>query len=149
MAGRSPDIVSSVWLGVQESLENMKTKTYQGWINTCEYGFLSLSEKQDESYGPSLADMITQDWKTGDKVSLRYYVADKPLTADQATEALLAKLYGGDLEAQYVLDAYSEYTILEWEEGLKIGGHDLVSELGTHAGKYALVIVEEPSSPNQ
>lgn len=126
----------------------MKTKTYQGWISTCEYGFLSLSEKHGEKYGPSLADMITQDWKTGDKVSLRYYVSDKPLTPDRATEALLAKLYGGDLDAQYVLDAYSEHSIMKFEEGLKIGGHDLVTELDTHSGKYALIIVEEPSEPN-
>lgn len=124
----------------------MKTKTYKGWLGTCEYGFLSISDDKNESYGPSLADLITDDWETGEKVSLRYYIADAPMTEEQANEALIHKLYGGDLDAEYVLDAYSEYTILEWEEGLKIGGHNLIEELSTFDGKYALIVVEASDS---
>lgn len=124
----------------------MKSKQYQGWLATCEYGFLSLSETEDGCYGPSLADMITSDWTKGDKVALRYYIADGPVTLAEATKALVAKTYGGDLDAEYVLDAYSEYTIEEWEEGLKIGGHDLIAELETHQGKYAVIVVEASGS---
>lgn len=126
----------------------MKTKTYKGWLGQCEYGFLSISEDKNESCGPSLADLITADWEKGEKVSLRYYIGDAPMTEEQAKEALIHKLYGGDLDAEYVLDAYSEYTILEWEEGLKIGGHDLIEELGTHDGKFVVIVVEAADSAN-
>ncbi len=126
----------------------MKTKTYQGWLATCEYGFLSLSETKDESYGPSIANKIDEDWKTGERVSLRYYIADDKVTPEEAVRALVAKLYGGEMDVKYVLEAYSEYTIEEWEENLRIGGHDLVEELKSHAGKFAVIVVEEASSPN-
>lgn len=113
----------------------MKTKTYQGWIGACPYGFLSLADNQADEYPPSLADKITEDWETGEKVSLRYYIT--------AAEALIVKTFGGDLDAEYLLDAYSEYTVLEWEEGLKIGGHSLIEELATFDGNYAVIVVEE------
>jgi hypothetical protein len=127
----------------------MKTKTYKGWLGQCEYGFLSISEDKNESYGPSLADLIADDWEKGEKVSLRYYIAGAPMTEEQANEALIHKIYSGDLDAEYLLDAYSEYTVLEWEEGLKIGGHNLIEELETHDGKYAVIVVEASDFANK
>ena len=121
----------------------MKTKTYQGWLGECPYGFLSLAEKPTDEYPPSLAEKIAEDWKTGEKVALRYYITDAEVTLEQASEALIVKTFGGDLDAEYLLDAYSEYTVLEWEEGLKIGGHSLIEELATFDGKYAVIVVEE------
>ena len=119
----------------------MKTKTYKGWLGHDEYDFLTITKVGEKSDLP-LAELITEDWKKGDQVSLRYYIADKPMTENQATGALIQKLYGGDLDAEYDLEAYSEYTIEAWEEGLKIGGHDLIKELEGYSGKYIIVVVE-------
>ena len=120
----------------------MKTKTYQGWLGECPYGFTSRTDTARE-YPQSLAEKITEDWKTGEKVSLRYYITDAEVTLEQASEALIVKTFRGDLNADYFLAAYSEYTVMAWEEGLKIGGHSLIEELATFAGKYALIVVEE------
>lgn len=81
-------------------------------------------------------------------MSLRYYIADDNVTPEEAVRALVAKLYGGEMDVKYVLEAYSQYTIEEWEENLRIGGHDLVEELKSHDGKFAVIVVEEASSPN-
>ena len=120
----------------------MKIKEYKGYLAICEYGFLTLNESQNESYGVSLAESIEEDWGTGHEVSLRYYIGEKQMALDQATIALIEKAFGGELEAEYILDAYSEYTIMELEEELKIGGHDMISELESHEGKYAVIVIE-------
>ena len=121
----------------------MRRKEYKGYIAICEYGFLTLDEDKNESYGSSLAGDIEEDWKKGQKVSLRYYIGEEPMTLEQATTALIEKTFGGEVNAKYILDAYSEYTIMEMEENLQIGGHDMIGELYSHEGKYAVIVVEE------
>jgi hypothetical protein len=55
-------------------------------------------------------------------------------------------LFGGDIEElDFVLDAYSEYTIMDYSEELKIGGHDLFNELQNSEGKFLLLIIEAVS----
>ena len=96
-------------------------KVYQGWVNECTFGFVTLHEDKTNNYSESLADQVSADWKKGDIVAVRYYVADKPMTEEEAVSMLIAKIYGGEINANYILDAYSEWTVLEWEEDLVIG----------------------------
>lgn len=120
----------------------MKTKIYQGWLSYCPYGFLSLDADSQASYPDSLAGQVSDDWKTGDKASVRYYVSEVPMSLSQASESLIMKTFGGDLEAEYVLSAYSEWTVEEWQENLKVGGHNLIDELDSFCGKYAIIVIE-------
>ena len=46
-------------------------------------------------------------------------------------------------QLEWVLDAYSEYSITEFKENLVIGGHDLVGELTNYKGKFLLLVVEK------
>jgi hypothetical protein len=117
-------------------------KIYSGWARECEYGFITLNEDRDNWYGVSLADKISEDWETGDVVAVRYYVADAPMTEEEAVERLVSTIYGGGIDVEYELDAYSEYTVFEMRESLKIGGHDLAAELRTHEGKYIVLVID-------
>lgn len=66
------------------------------------------------------------------------------MTEDDAVRALIHKMFGGSsISVNYHLEAYSEYTIEEWEEGLRIGGHNLVDELYTFLAQYAVIVIEE------
>jgi hypothetical protein len=122
----------------------MKKKVYRGWVERCPYGFLALSPTLEEEYPRALAQRIGKDWETGEKVSLRYYISNNEMTEEEAIRALIHKMFGGaSIHVNYHLEAYSEYTIEEWEEGLNIGGHNLVDELYTFLGQYAVVVIEE------
>lgn len=121
------------------------TKTFTGYLNSDEYGFLCLeAENWSQHCGNSLAALVADEFKPGSKAFVRYFITSAPATAESASEALIHKTFGFDvLEAEYVLEAYSEVTIEAWEENLKIGGHDLISELSSYEGKYLILIIEE------
>ncbi len=111
-------------------------KTYSGRLNIDDYGCLQCGETH-------LIDDMNDDFKQGDKVFVRYFLADKEITEEEATEALILKTIGGNVdELNFVLDAYSEYTIMEYDEKAVIGGHDLLAELQGAEGKYLLLIIE-------
>jgi hypothetical protein len=110
---------------------------YKGKLNIDDYGCLECGD----SY---LAESVEADFKKGDKVFARYYITDKEVTEEEAKEALILKTIGGNIdECQFILDAYSEYTIIELEEHLTIGGHDLIDELSNADGKYLILIIEK------
>lgn len=112
---------------------------YKGFLEIDEYGCL----KCGDSY---LVKDIELDFKKGDKVFVRYYVTDKEVTEDKAEEALILKTIGGNIDdLEFVLDAYSEYTIMELEEHLVVGGHDLFNELQSCEGKFLTLIIEAVS----
>jgi hypothetical protein len=91
----------------------------------------------------SIADLISKDWSTGDAVFIRYYITSKPITLEEANTALIHREFGyADIEVDYELDAYSEWTLNEWREDLKIGGHNLIVELKTYLGSFAIIVVE-------
>jgi hypothetical protein len=110
---------------------------YIGKLNINEYGCL-------ECGGEYLVEAVECDFKKGDKVFVRYYLSDKEITLDQANRALIIKTCGGDIdELEFILDAYSEYTIMDYKEELKVGGHDLFEELEDYEGKYLILIIEK------
>jgi hypothetical protein len=116
-------------------------KVYQGIISEDSYGFLTVDDM-------SLACDVECDWEKfiGKEVFVRYYITKDKMTEEKAAEKLIQKM-SGVLEAEYELDAYSEWTIMEWKENLSVGGHDLISELQSHEGKYLVLIIE--STPTQ
>jgi hypothetical protein len=117
-------------------------KVYLGFVSECPYGFVALDDDKTRDYPDSLAEKVSADWKKGDVVAVRYYVSDAPMTEDEAVARLVATMYGGEMDANYVLSAYSESTVLELEDGLTVGGHDLAQELRTHVGKYVVLVIE-------
>ena len=110
---------------------------YTGKLNINEYGCLECGRDY-------LLESVECDFKKGDKVFVRYYLSDKEITLDQANTALIIKKCGGDIdELEFILDAYSEYTIMDYKEDLKVGGHDLFEELVDYDGKYLILIIEK------
>lgn len=123
-------------------------KVYSGYLTVDDYHFLCLSP--DDGYinlGNSLASLVSADFAIGSKVFVRYFITDSEASEESVNETLIHKTFGYDnIEANYALEAYSEVTIELWEEDLKIGGHDLISELTTYSGKYLILIIEEFNS---
>lgn len=74
-------------------------------------------------------------------VTARYWITDKQCTKDEAVESTVAVLAGNascDFGAHY-----SELTGYLWtDEYVRIGGHDLIAELRSHAGKWVLLEIE-------
>ena len=109
---------------------------YKGILNIGEYGCLECGDQY-------LIEQINNDFNKGDKVFVRYYLADKEISEEQANEAQIIKTLGGDVdELDFILDAYSEYAICDYNEELKIGGHDLFNELVNEEGKYLILVIE-------
>jgi hypothetical protein len=112
-------------------------KTYAGLLSINEYACLECGDDH-------LIDQINDDFTAGDKVFVRYYLADKPITEEEATLALVLKTIGGNIDSlDFILEAYSEYTVEECNEEFIIGGHDLFQELQEAEGKYLLLIIEK------
>lgn len=107
-------------------------------------GILEFDEYECLKCGNSyLVEDVKTDFKKGDNVFVRYYVTDKEVTEEEAKEALILKTINGNVdELEFILDAYSEYTIMELEEHLVVGGHDLFNELQDYEGKFLTLIIE-------
>lgn len=85
-----------------------------------------------------LAGQIGEDIeKYGQYLSVRYWIATKPMPAEQLKEAFIKKLLGAGVgEAEYGVHS-SEITGYLWtDEEIKVGGHDLLRELKSYEGKF-------------
>ncbi len=112
---------------------------YKGKLNIDEYGCLECGEEY-------LIESVECDFKRGDNVFVRYFISDKEITLEQANTALITKTLGGNIDSlEFVLDAYSEWTIMDYNEELKIGGHDLFDEIEDYEGQYLILIIEKQS----
>lgn len=113
-------------------------KTYAGWVYMDDYGVLCLRDSQTLR----LAEAFSENHRKGDMVLVRYYVSPFELTEEQAVIALIHKIFGGFIDAEFILEAWSEWTVEELVETLTVGGHDLIQELSAYEGKYVIVVVE-------
>ena len=69
---------------------------------------------------------------------------NKQITEEEAKEKFLLSTFGREVESiNFVLEAYSEWTIMDYVEEFKIGGHDLYKELSNYDGSYLLLIIEK------
>lgn len=127
-----------------------KSKIYKGWLDENNFGHLAIYKNiidgivATDEIGP-LTELIGADFNSGDLVSVRYYILDNEVAETEAKEALIAKILGGSIDVDYKLTAYSEYTIFEFNQDLKIGGHDLIRELGEYVydNKYVIIEISE------
>lgn len=87
-------------------------------------------------YADRLAETIQSDREElGSYFSVRYFVTDEPVSADDL-ELALAKVCAGVGDAEYGM-GYTEITgYIGTTERLEVGGHDLLEELKGHIGKY-------------
>ena len=89
-----------------------------------------------------LIEEITNTFKRGDVVSVEYFITDKEVTEEEARETFVMKTLGGPIEElDFVLEAYSIYSILELTEELIIGGHDLLEELQSFEGSFLILVI--------
>lgn len=109
------------------------------------FGWLKLEtvENNHETItldGEPIADELK--YISGNFVTVRYYVSDKEATKDELIEDFLVNTLYGNMESEYGA-RYSEYTGYLWtDDDLKVGGHDLLSELEGATGKYLYMIIE-------
>lgn len=120
-------------------------KTYEGFIEFDSYGCMTLDTNKlqpfEDSGANELVEEIENDFKPGTKVFVNYFIGNEKMTLDQAQESLIRKL-SGDIDVKFNLDAYSEYTIVELDQDLRIGGHDLYKELEENQHKYAIISIK-------
>ena len=92
-------------------------------------------DPEPEVYAP-LAQQIAEDIEEhGNTVTVSYWIADGPRTLGQLIENE-AKQLAGALDADYH-QVHSDITGYLWTDAtLEIGGHDLLAELETHAGRW-------------
>jgi hypothetical protein len=106
-----------------------------GYLSVDEYGVLCCA-------GRPIVEDIQDAYNIGDEVVVCYYLTDKKTTWYDAGRALVLKTIGGNMDQlQFVLEAYSEFTIMELEQDLTIGGHNLYDELEDSVGKYLLLMI--------
>jgi hypothetical protein len=80
-------------------------------------------------------------------VTVRYFICPHKMTLGEAETRFLSELFGigeidGEMDAEYNM-FYSDITGYLWtDEGIVIGGHDLLEELYSHNGKYLILLVE-------
>lgn len=116
-----------------------KPMTYQGQLSVRDYGEASdllFLSTEDNPFAEVLHDEIS-----GKKVSVRYWISDKQCTKDEAQEDALRHIFGV-AETEYGAH-YSEYTGYLWtDEEVMVGGHDLLEELKSAAGKWLVLEID-------
>lgn len=74
-------------------------------------------------------------------ISVSYYICDNEITEDEAMEQFLGYLDGA-FDADYGVH-WSEMTGYLWtDENIKVGGHDLLTELKSNLNKYLIMTIE-------
>jgi len=107
-------------------------------------GILKINEYECLKCGDSyLVEDVEPDFKKDENVFVRYYVTDKEISEEEAKKALILRNIGGNMdELNFILDAYSEFTITEIQERLVVGGHNLLNELQKYDGKFLTLVIE-------
>lgn len=99
-----------------------------------------------------LAETIGDDLERhGRYASVRYWTADAPMGDEEIAEGAIRAMLGGEADAQYS-PRYSDVTGYLWtDEDITVGGHDLLEELKSQAGRYCLLEIgyaKEPAGEN-
>ena len=118
------------------------TVLYRGVLRLGSHGegddILFLDDQSPDGEDP-LAERIQDDIDAhGHYLSVRYWTAEKARDDRAMAEGALRELLGeGEAEFRH---AYSEITGYLWtDEEITVGGHDLLAELGSQAGRYCLL----------
>lgn len=127
--------------------EESKERVFTGWLDVNTYGVTVIKSTKDEYFGEPIAELL-EDFQ-GKEVSVHYYITNKKMSQDEALESSIRKDLGGVVDAEYDLDAYSSWTVMELDEKGMVGGHDLIDELGSHEGKYCILVVQVKEVQNE
>ena len=126
------------------------TKRYRGVLAERDHGeafdvlFLDGKGESDEPLAETIADDIDRH---GSYLSVRYWTADKAADDDAIAEGAIREMLG-DGDAQYRA-CYSDVTGYLWtDEDINVGGHDLLAELKSHAGRYCLLEIGYSPAPH-
>lgn len=116
-----------------------ETITYEGLLREGPYGeaddVLFLGD-DDEPFAKTLDEAIE-----GKQVSVRYWIADKQCSREEAQEDYLKQVIG--LAETCFGASYSEATGYLWTtEECKVGGHDLIEEFKSSVGKWLILEIE-------
>lgn len=116
---------------------------YRGTLAVRDHGeamdILFLDGDPGYDWEDPLAERISDDLERhGRYASVRYWTADAPMDDDEIAEAALRSLFG-EADARYKAH-YSDVTGYLWtDEDINVGGHDLLEELKSQAGRYCLL----------
>ena len=129
-----------IWSTTPQAATDVR-ETYTGkltkWHNGEEDDILSL-EGTDCPLAKTIKDHMDAH---GRYLTVRYWTAEKEMSADELTEATVMMQFGVG-KADYYL-SYSEITGYLWTtEELEVGGHDLLNELKSHIGKWLRLEIE-------
>ena len=111
--------------------------------------YIGQLELRDDCNGNEILYLSTFDdpfaeeleWLGGEYTTVRYWTTDKPATLEQVQESWIKTICGVG-ESEYNVH-YSDTTGYLWtDENLNIGGHDLLVELKSYAGKWLVMEVE-------
>ena len=115
----------------------MKSFVYSGKLYRDDYDCLAIDD------GNYLIELISSDFKKGDKILVRYYVTDKPVSINDVNIKLFNSISGIIDDLDFTLDAYSEWTIMDYNESFVIGGHDMFDELLGYEDKYIIMVIDK------
>jgi hypothetical protein len=102
------------------------------------------------NYDEPLAEVISDDMERhGEYLSVRYWTAGKTRSDEEMIDGAIREMLGfGEAEFRH---AYSDITGYLWtDEDIRVGGHDLLEELKSQAGRYCLLEIgyaKEPVTP--
>ena len=132
--------------------ETVTTVRYRGTLALRYHGeaddILHLDGDLDDRYPyEPLAETISDDLERyGRYASVRYWTAAGPMADDILMENAVRSLLG-DADADYGA-RYSEVTGYLWtDEDIMVGGHDLLEELKSQAGRYCLLEIGYSREP--
>jgi len=90
---------------------------------------------------PPLAEKLQDDLWNQNSVTVRYWITSKESSEEEAMEAVL-EVMSGKVKCDFGAH-YSELTGYLWtDERCMIGGHDLISRLKSHVGKWVILQIE-------
>jgi hypothetical protein len=116
----------------------MEKKIYTGWINVKDYG-----ESDDVLFLSGIDEPFSEelDFMSGKNVTVSYWISDVEASVDAIKEQAISQILGA---ANVEFHArYSDITGYLWtDEKLNIGGHNLLNELKSSAGKYLVLEVD-------
>ena len=113
----------------------MTAKVYRGKITVRDYGESSDNLFIDDDEEP-LADRIQEEIELqGQYLSVMYWITDEPHEREELVEEWLKQAMGAS-DVKWRVH-WSDVTGYLWtDEEINVGGHDLLAELVSHAGKF-------------
>ena len=120
-------------------LIKMRQKVFKGLVREGYFGENYSTVFVGDSEQPFSKDF--DECFSGKQVSVRYWVSGSEKEAMELKRNQLLKIVGS-VQADYS-DFYSDLTGYLWtDEHAKVGGHDLLGELGGSIGKYLYMEVD-------